>query len=246
MRYNPYMRDCPTADTKSENHELFAEIAPRYDFLNHLLSLNIDRLWRKKLVFEADPRPDEKILDVCTGTGDIAIRFARNGRLNQIVGIDLTDEMLRIASRKIKSSGKENGIRLLNGDGLKLPFHDSCFDIVTIGFGLRNLGHHRKAISEMVRVLGHGGRLLILEFSPPEESLFGKIYDVYLNTMIRAVGGIVSGSADAYRYLSTSIADFPRPDEILKLMEAEGLKRLYSEKLTGGIVCLYRGEKQSS
>ncbi len=191
----------------------------------------------------ADHKPGDKMLDVCTGTGDIAIRFAQNHRLGQIVGIDLTDEMLRIASQKIKSSRNENSIILLKGDGLKLPFHDNCFDIVTIGFGLRNLGHHQKGISEMVRVLRYGGRLLILEFSPPKENLFGKVYDLYLNTVIRAMGGIVSGSADAYRYLSTSIANFPQPEEIVKLMEEEKLKDICVKALTGGIAYIYRGEK---
>jgi demethylmenaquinone methyltransferase/2-methoxy-6-polyprenyl-1,4-benzoquinol methylase len=232
-----------TTDTTPQDNKLFSEIAKRYDLLNHLLSFNIDQTWRKKLVESAAPKPGELILDVCTGTADIAIRFARNDRVGQIMGIDLTDQMLRIASRKIRSSRKADSIRLLKGDGLKLPFPDNCFDIVTIGFGLRNLGHHRKGISEMVRVLRGGGRLLILEFSPPEESLFGKVYDLYLNTVIRAVGGIVSGSADAYRYLSISIVNFPRPEEILKLMEEEGLKQIHSEKLTGGIAYLYRGEK---
>jgi demethylmenaquinone methyltransferase/2-methoxy-6-polyprenyl-1,4-benzoquinol methylase len=234
-----------TTNIAPQDNKLFSEIAKRYDLLNHLLSFNIDQTWRKKLVESAAPKPSENILDVCTGTGDIAIRFAQNDRVGQIVGIDLTDEMLQIATHKIRSSRNENSIRLLKGDGLKLPFHDNCFDIVAIGFGLRNLGHHRKSISEMVRVLRCGGRLLILEFSPPEENLFGKVYNLYLSTVIRALGGIVSGSADSYRYLSISIANFPKPEEILKLMEAEGLKELRSEKLTGGIAYLYRGQKQS-
>jgi demethylmenaquinone methyltransferase/2-methoxy-6-polyprenyl-1,4-benzoquinol methylase len=232
-----------TTNTAPRDYKLFSEIAKRYDLLNHLLSFNIDQAWRKKLVESTTPKPGENILDVCTGTGDIAIRFARNDRVGQIIGIDLTDQMLRIASRKIRGSRNENSIRLLKGDGLKLPFPDNCFDIVTIGFGLRNLGHHRKSISEMVRVLRHGGRLLILEFSPPEENLFGRVYDLYLNTVIRVVGGIISGSADAYRYLSISIANFPKSEEVIKLMEAEGLRELCSVKLTGGIAYLYRGEK---
>jgi demethylmenaquinone methyltransferase/2-methoxy-6-polyprenyl-1,4-benzoquinol methylase len=233
-----------TTNTAPQDNKLFSEIAKRYDLLNHLLSFNIDQTWRKKLVKFANPQPGDRMLDVCTGTGDITIRFARHDRVGQIVGIDLTDQMLRIARHKIRDSRNGKRIKLLKGNGLNLPFHDNCFDIITIGFGLRNLGHHRKGISEMVRVLRFGGRLLILEFSPPEENLFGKIYNVYLNTVIRAVGGIVSGSAGAYRYLSTSIVDFPRPEEILKIMETEGLKELRSDKLTGGIAYLYRGEKK--
>jgi demethylmenaquinone methyltransferase/2-methoxy-6-polyprenyl-1,4-benzoquinol methylase len=231
-----------TKNTAPQDSKLFSEIARRYDLLNHLLSFNIDQTWRKKLVKSAHPQPGDRMLDVCTGTGDIAIRFARNDRVGQIIGIDLTDQMLRIARHKIRGSRKEDSIRLLKGDGLKLPFPDNCFDIVTIGFGLRNLRHHRKGIAEMVRVLRYGGRLVILEFSPPEENLFGKVYDLYLNTVIRAVGGIVSGSADAYRHLSTSIDNFPEPERILELMQAAGLRALYSERLTCGIAYIYRGE----
>jgi demethylmenaquinone methyltransferase/2-methoxy-6-polyprenyl-1,4-benzoquinol methylase len=235
----------PPTNNAIQDRKLFSEIAKRYDFLNHFLSFNIDQTWRKRLVGSADPKPGDMILDVCTGTGDIAIRFAQNDRAGQIVGIDLTDEMLQIARHKLKGSRNGRRIQLLRGDGLKLPFGDDCFDIVTIGFGLRNLESHQRGISEMVRVLRCGGRLLILEFSPPEENLFGKVYDLYLSTVIRAVGSVVSGSKDAYRYLSISIANFPQPEEILKLMEAEGLRELRYKKLTGGIAYLYRGQKQS-
>jgi demethylmenaquinone methyltransferase/2-methoxy-6-polyprenyl-1,4-benzoquinol methylase len=230
------------SNTPPQDSKLFSRIAKRYDFLNHLLSFNIDQTWRKRLVESADPKPGDRILDVCTGTGDIAIRFAQNDRVGQIVGIDLTDEMLQIARHKLKGSRNGRRIKLLRGNGLKLPFPDGCFDIVTIGFGLRNLGHHQKGISEMGRVLRNGGRLLILEFSPPEKNLFGKVYDQYLNTVIRAVGSIVSGSADAYRHLSTSIDNFPKPERILELMQAAGLQELYPERLTGGIAYIYRGE----
>lgn len=232
-----------TKNTAPEDKELFGRIARNYDFLNHLLSFNIDQAWRRKLVRSAGARPGERILDVCVGTGDIAIRFAQSNRAGQIVGIDLTDEMLRIARRKIRMERAGTPIKLLKGDGLNLPFPDCSFDVVSIGFGLRNLGHHRKAISEMVRVLKPGGRLLILEFSPPQNNLFGRVYGLYLNTVIRALGGIVSGSAEAYGHLSTSIANFPKPEEVVELMKAQGLGELRSERLNGGIAYIYRGEK---
>ena len=187
--------------------------------------------------------PGEKILDVCCGTGDLAIRFVQEDGTGEIVGIDRSEEMLHLAKRKISGNGFAKRIKLVEGDALHLPFEDDYFDIVSIGFGLRNIGQHKKGISEMVRVLKDGGRLLILEFSPPSRSFFGACYRLYLNTAIRAVGGIISGSASAYRYLSESISNFPKPEEITKLMEEERLKNICLKALTGGIAYIYRGQK---
>jgi demethylmenaquinone methyltransferase/2-methoxy-6-polyprenyl-1,4-benzoquinol methylase len=240
------MANMNTLNTAPQDRRLFAKIARRYDFLNHLLSLNIDRAWRTRLVRLAEAQPGDKILDVCAGTGDIAIRFARDNGVGDIMGVDLTDEMLRIARRKAKVNKIGSKITLLKGDGLNLPFPADSFDIVTIGFGLRNLGHHQRGISEMVRVLRPGGRLLILEFSPPGDGLVGRLYNLYLNTAIRAVGGIVSGSAQAYGYLSRSIAEFPKPQQIVEFMRAEGLVQLRCERLSGGIAYMYKGHKQRS
>ena len=191
----------------------------------------------------AGAKSGEKILDLCTGTGDVAIRFAQNNQVGEIVGIDLSEEMLRIARRKARKDGLGKRITLLRADVLHLPFEDNRFDIVTIAFGLRNIGHHQRGISEMVRVLKDGGQLLILEFSPPRDDLFGVCYQLCLKTIIPAVGGIMSGSSRAYRYLSSSIAGFPGPDEIITLMETGGLKKLRAQRLTRGIAYLYRGEK---
>jgi demethylmenaquinone methyltransferase/2-methoxy-6-polyprenyl-1,4-benzoquinol methylase len=225
-------------------NRLFSAVAPRYDFLNHLLSLNIDRRWRRELVRWAEVKPGERILDSCTGTGDIAIRFAQLDGSGKVVGVDLSDQMLYLAHRKIRKTRFDDKIRLIKADALNLPFEDNSFDIACIGFGLRNLTDRKRGISEMARILKDGGRLLILEFSPPQNNLFGVCYDLCLNTIIPAVGGIVSGSTSAYRYLSTSIANFLEPKEILKLMEDENLKNLYSKSLTGGIAYIYRGEKR--
>lgn len=230
-------------ETSLNNSRLFSRIALKYDFLNHLLSLNIDKRWRRKLVKCAGVKPGDSILDVCTGTGDIAIRFAQSDGVGGIVGIDQSEEMLSIARRKTKRNGFEGKIKLLKGDALNLPFDDGSFGIISIGFGLRNLADHKKGISEMVRVLKDGGRLAILEFSPPQGLIFGMVYRLYLNIIIPTVAGIISGSASAYRYLPTSIANFLEPEEIMKLMEAEGLKKLYSKRLTGGIAYIHRGEK---
>ena len=227
----------------SDQNRMFSSIAGQYDFLNHLLSLNIDRRWRRELAKYARVKPGDNILDVCTGTGDVAIRFAQADDAGEIVGIDLSEEMLQIARWKTKRKAPGEKIKLLRVDALKLPFRDNCFDIVSIGFGLRNIGHYKKGISEMVRILRGGGRLVILEFSPPRGSLFGTCYGLYLDLIIRTVGGVISGSASAYRYLCTSIANFLEPEEIIELMKEEGLKELYSERLSGGIAYIYRGEK---
>jgi demethylmenaquinone methyltransferase/2-methoxy-6-polyprenyl-1,4-benzoquinol methylase len=227
----------------AHNHQLFSIIAHRYDLLNHLLSLNIDRRWRKELVRCAGAKRGEKILDVCTGTGDVAICFTQNNEVAEIVGVDLSQEMLQVARRKTRSNGPGRRITLIEADALHLPFDDNRFDKVTIAFGLRNMEDHGRGISEMVRVLKKGGFLLILEFSPPRNDLFGVCYQLCLKTVIPAVGGIMSGSSRAYRHLSSSIASFPKPDEIMRLMEAGGLKKLQAQGLTSGIAYLYRGEK---
>lgn len=195
------------------------------------------------MVKYARVNPGDNILDVCTGTGDIAIRFAQADDAGEIVGIDLSEEMLQTARWKTKRKAPGEKIKLLRVDALKLPFRDNSFDIVSIGFGLRNIGDCKKGISEMVRILKGGGRILILEFSPPPSGLSGAGYRLYLNSIIPAVGGIISGSASAYRYLCTSIANFLEPEEIIELMKEEGLKELYSERLSGGIAYIYRGEK---
>jgi demethylmenaquinone methyltransferase/2-methoxy-6-polyprenyl-1,4-benzoquinol methylase len=237
-------RKSPRDSSRAEQKKLFSAIASKYDFLNHLLSLNIDRRWRRRLVEYTGVRNGDDILDVCTGTGDIAVRFARADGVGCIYGIDQSEEMLRIAKRKIDSNRLGRKIRLLETNALYLPFRDDSFDVVSIGFGLRNVGKHNRSVAEMARVLKEGGRLLILEFSPPEGNLFGRVYRLYLDVVIKTLGGVISGSADAYRHLSTSIANFPRPREVIRLMEAGGLTEISSERLTGGIAYIYRGTKR--
>ena len=229
----------------TENNSLFSAIASKYDFLNHLLSLYIDKKWRRESVKWAEVHPGERILDVCTGTGEIAIEFAENSLAGKIGGIDSSEEMLGIAREKIRNKGLENKIELLKGNALELPFEDGSFDVVSIGFGLRNIGDYRRGISEMVRVLKDGGRLLMLEFSPPLDNFVGKVHNFYLNNIIPTVGKILSGSDIAYQYLAESIAGFPQPKEILQVMQKEDLKNVCCRALTVGTVYLYRGEKQA-
>jgi demethylmenaquinone methyltransferase/2-methoxy-6-polyprenyl-1,4-benzoquinol methylase len=214
--------------------------------LNHLLSWNIDQRWRRKLVESAGVKPGERILDLCTGTADIAIRFARVNEKVEITGIDFSEAMLKLARRKIEKRKLNGKITLLQGDALHLPFENGSFDIVSIGFGLRNLTDRQGGIDEMVRILNNGGRVLILEFSPPQKTLFGWGYNVYLKTVIPVLGGLVSGSIEAYRYFSSSVAGFLRPDEVTELMRKAGLKNIQARSLTGGIAYIYKGEKIQS
>jgi demethylmenaquinone methyltransferase/2-methoxy-6-polyprenyl-1,4-benzoquinol methylase len=232
--------------SSAENDSLFSKIAAKYDLLNHLLSLNIDKKWRRELVKCAEVHSNERILDICTGTGEVAIQFAMIDSIEGIFGVDLSEKMLDIAEEKIKKKGLGEKIKLVKGNAFELPFEDSSFDIVSVAFGLRNMGDYAKGISEMVRVLKDGGRLVMLEFSPPPESFFGKIYRFYLNTVIPIIGGMLSGLRDAYEYLSESVFNFPQPKEITELMEKKGLKNTYCKGLTGGVVHLYRGQKQIS
>lgn len=229
----------------ADNNRMFAEIADRYDWLNHLLSLNFDKKWRKELVTCAQIKPGEKILDVCTGTGEVAIRFAETEYAGDFTGIDSSEEMLKIAEEKIKKKGLGEKIKLKREDSLALPFDDHSFDIVSMAFGLRNIVDYKKGISEMARVLKDGGRLVMLEFSPPLGTFFGRIYRFYLNKLLPTIGGMLSGSREAYLFLSDSICSFPEPKEIVQVMQKEDLKNVCCRALTGGTVYLYRGEKQT-
>jgi len=228
---------------KKNTTPLFSHVAKKYDFLNHLLSLNVDKRWRMELVSQAAIRPGNRILDLCTGTSDIAIEFARRDFEVEIIGIDICDEMLDIEQQKIKSAGLVRKIKLLKADVLNLPFYNDAFDIVSIGFGLRNLLDYRRGISEMVRVTKEEGKVLILEFSLPQNALLSSIYQFYLKTILPPIGGVISGSKTAYEYLSSSILNFTEQVEILELMKDSELQNLYFKKLTGGIAILYRGER---
>ncbi|MFQ5795591.1 MAG: bifunctional demethylmenaquinone methyltransferase/2-methoxy-6-polyprenyl-1,4-benzoquinol methylase UbiE [Candidatus Bipolaricaulia bacterium] len=222
---------------------MFSVISPWYDFLNHLLSFNLDRRWRRVLIEAAEPKPGERILDVCTGTGDVAIAFTRRIEGGgQIIGLDFSGRMLHIGREKLVR-GQLNRVSLLQGDALDLPFADGQFGIVTIAFGLRNLKDYRQGISEMSRVLAPEGQLLILEFSLPR-GRFGHLYHFYLQRLLPQIGGLFSRRLSAYRYLANSIQDFPEREDILALMAEQGLENLKTRDLTRGIVTVYCGEKR--
>ena len=228
---------------KADTPEMFSEIAPRYDLLNHVLSLNVDRLWRRDLVRYSGLVSNGRVLDACTGTADVAIGFARRLPSVRVVGVDRSREMLDIGRRKVDKRNLGERVHLFECDVLELPFVDDSFDAVTIAFGLRNLPDYAQGVGELVRVLKPGGRLLILDFSPPAGGLYLKGYNFYLHNVVPVVGGLISGSRSAYRYLASSINGFLPRDDVQRLMRAAGLQNFDRKKLAGGIAYICWGEK---
>lgn len=228
---------------KDETPGIFSEIAPRYDLLNHVLSLNIDRLWRRELVRMANVHKSGAVMDACTGTADVAIAFGKRLEYGTVAGVDMSDGMLGIGQSKLRKRGLSDRVKLFEGDALALPFASASFDAVTIAFGLRNLPDYTRGIREMVRTLKPRGRLLILEFCPPTGGLSLKAYSFYLQSVLPVVGGLVSGSRRAYEYLASSIGDFMTRDQLLAMLSSAGLEEVRARKLTGGIAYIYYGEK---
>ena len=222
---------------------MFSSIARRYDVANHLLSFNRDKHWRKKLVALCTPKSGDKILDVCTGTADSAIEFARSGADVEIIGLDLSKEMLDVGRDKVKRNKLQDKIKLQEGNALELPFANESFDIVAIAFGLRNLPDPERGIAEMSRVLKKSGRLAILEFSVPENALLRRLYLFYLSKIMPVFGGVITGSRSPYEYLHASILNFSDREEILGLMQTARLKNGKAFTLSFGIATIYLGEK---
>lgn len=223
--------------------ELFGTVHKRYDLLNHLLSLYRDKKWRRSLVAQAETVYLNRILDVCTGTGDLALEFAIRYQETMIIGSDISDRMLKIGMEKIKKRGLDGKIFLQQSDLFYLPFKNGVFDVVSIGFGFRNLHDFRSGIKEMVRVLKKGGLLLILELSLPQNPFVKKIFLLYLKYILPKIGGLFSGSESSYAYLSSSIIAFPKKEEVIKFLKDEGLRNIQYISLSGGIASIYAGRK---
>jgi demethylmenaquinone methyltransferase / 2-methoxy-6-polyprenyl-1,4-benzoquinol methylase len=222
---------------------MFADVAPRYDLLNHLLSFQIDRAWRKALrkrLAAVLGRPDARVLDVCCGTGDVLFHL-EDGAAAQVLGADFCHPMLVSANRKAASRGRE--ARLIEADALELPLADNSLDAISIAFGFRNLANYRAGLAEFYRVLKPGGVLAILEFSHPQGRLMKSSYGFYSKIVMPALGALVSGSREAYRYLSESIRHFPDADALREMLESGGFTEADFELLTGGIAALHTGRK---
>ena len=224
--------------------EMFAGIAGRYDLLNHVLSLNIDKRWRR--IVSADLRDildDENatVLDVACGTGDLSLELNKNAKA-QIIGTDFCRPMLDKAQSK--SVDEPRAIPYIEGDALALPFDDNRFDAVTIAFGLRNLANVADGLAELRRILKPGGRLVVLEFSAPVVPGFGRLFNFYFSHVLPRIGGAVSGSRGAYEYLPDSVSKFPNQQKLVALMERTGFETVKYRNLTGGIAALHSGEKR--
>lgn len=227
---------------------MFAEIAPSYDRLNHLLSANIDKRWRRFVLQElADviSRPNALALDICCGTGDLTLELAKKTR---VIGCDFCHPMLVIGRDKFNSrpSNGAKGAFLAEGDALKLPFADQRFDAVTIAFGLRNLSSVDGGLAEIYRVLKPGGRAAILEFSRPVLPILRQLFAVYFNQILPRVGALVSGSSFAYRYLPDSVRGFPDQKRLAEMMRTAGFVNVRYDNLSGGIAALHLGERAST
>jgi demethylmenaquinone methyltransferase/2-methoxy-6-polyprenyl-1,4-benzoquinol methylase len=222
---------------------LFGTVHQRYDFLNHVLSLYLDKGWRKSLVEQVHSIHLNRILDACTGTGDLAIELARRYPDTQIIGIDISDQMLKIGIEKIQKAGLNGRILLQQSDLFHLPFKDQVFEVVSIGFGFRNLHNFRGGIKEMVRVLKKDGVLLILELTIPQTPFLRRIHLFYLKNILPKIGGLISGSKSSYEYLSSSIIAFPKKEEVIEFMKAEGLREVQHMPLSGGIASIFKGKK---
>lgn len=222
---------------------MFAEIAPRYDFLNHALSLNIDRRWRRFVVNKVADRlgrPGAIALDLCCGTADLSLKLSA---LAPTIGLDYCHPMLELGAKKIRR--ERRSAELVEADALNVPFADGMFDVVTIAFGLRNLEGTEAGLREIYRLLRPGGRAAVLEFSRPKIPIFRDLYHFYFTRLLPRIGKAISGSSYAYQYLPDSVLAFPDQMALVSLMQAVGFSDVRYYNLFGGVASLHIGDRQS-
>lgn len=235
------------ADASRKVREMFSQIAPKYDLLNHLLSLQLDRIWRARMVRRLTPilnRSEALVLDLCCGTGDLALGLARAGKAC-VIGADFAHPMLvraRAKSAQIQNGWSAAGLATLpffEADALRLPFADGSFDLVTTAFGFRNLANYEAGLREIHRVLKPGGALAILEFTEPPAGTIGNLYRWYFRTVLPKIGGLISGDRSAYTYLPQSVARFFRPAEFAELISSVGYQSVQHSVWTFGTVAVH-------
>lgn len=223
--------------------KMFDNIAPDYDKLNHILSLNIDKNWRKKAVRElADEARPLNVLDVACGTGDFTIEIARKvPQGSTVVGVDISDGMIAVGLEKLAKLGIDATLKVADCEAL--PYEDNTFDRISVGFGVRNFEHLELGLSEMYRVLAPGGKLVILELSVPSNAFIRWCYKLYFLKILPFIGGLISGNRSAYEYLPASVLRFPAPDKFMSIMKSAGFDVVEHRALTLGVCRMYIGKK---
>ncbi|HMO31745.1 MAG TPA: bifunctional demethylmenaquinone methyltransferase/2-methoxy-6-polyprenyl-1,4-benzoquinol methylase UbiE [Lacibacter sp.] len=244
-----YLHDQVVPDTGSEKTkkqqvaDMFDSIAPRYDFMNRFLSAGIDVRWRKKALQLLQPLQPKRILDVATGTADVAIMAARLLHPEKITGIDISEQMLAGGRMKVADKALGNMIELQNGDSETINFPDATFDAVTVAFGVRNFENLEKGLREIHRVLKPGGRLVVLEFSKPKLPGVQQAYNLYMRLVAPGLAGALSKNRKAYQYLNDSIQAFPEGKDFVAVLQKTGFQQTTCKALTFGICSIYTGDK---
>ena len=234
----------PSAPKTGQVERMFDSIAPAYDLMNRAMTLGIDHLWRARAVREVAARKPREILDVATGTGDLAIRLARAAVGSRVTGIDLSEGMLDIGRSKVAEAGLADRVTFAKADCLALPYPDASFDAVTVAYGVRNFEHLDRGYSEMARVLRPGGMLCVIELSTPDGRLTRPLYDLYTLRVIPALGRLVASDKSAYTYLPASIAAMPQGEDMLRLMTDAGLSEPRLRRMTFGACTIYTAVKR--
>ncbi len=240
MTVAPYQNS--DKNKKQQVEQMFDNIAAKYDFLNHFLSLGIDRLWRKKAVKILREYHPKRVLDVATGTGDFAIATSKLD-VDEIIGYDLSGEMIRVGEEKVKKLGLDSLIRFQKGDSESMPFEDDSIDAITVAFGVRNFETLQSGLDEFYRVLHHDGVAIILEFSKPKYFPFKQLYKFYFFHILPFVGGLVSKDSSAYTYLPESVMAFPDDQDMLNILSDTGFREVRQRRLTMGIATIYVAQK---
>ena len=229
---------------KEKVREMFDNIAPSYDKLNHVLSMNVDKLWRRHALREIVDGSAQRILDVACGTGDSTVSIAKAaGEGSMVTGVDISEGMMALVGGKAEKAGVGNRIRLQVADGEALPYEDGSFDRVTCAFGIRNFEHKEKGLSEFLRVLSPGGKAVILELSVPQNRVERWAYDLYFTRLLPRIGGAVSGDKAAYRYLPASVHRFPAPQAFCRMMEEAGFRDVRCRTFTFGLCRMFVGAR---
>jgi demethylmenaquinone methyltransferase/2-methoxy-6-polyprenyl-1,4-benzoquinol methylase len=241
---SPPAAEMPTAPSRRDVHKMFDRIADRYDLLNHLLSANIDKRWRRKVAFLLPESENLSVLDLASGTGDQLITLHESGRVSNGIGIDLAEKMLEVGRDKISRLKLDHILSLQTGDAGQIPFESDRFDAVTISFGIRNMIDATETLREMHRILKPNGRALILEFSLPDNRMLRSGYLFYLRHILPKLGAIISGDNSAYRYLNETIETFPHGPAFCELMTSAGFDSVSQTKLSTGVASIYRGDKK--